>query len=217
MVLVGMRQDHGIDPAIPRRDAAIERHEQPVGIGAAVDEQPAAVRTLDEDGVALTDIEHRDPWHRRRPLAHDSTGHRETEQQGQECGSVDHPRPGRPCRLGDLRRVLGSARFARRRRPRHGGPRAMSRPPQCAADRCSRGDGGEQVGWRLERHAGEGQTGRGLDDGDEDLQDDPARRSEYRAGDRRPAGQDQRTTAEGHEAGTHRRRDERHDDEVDDR
>ncbi len=42
MVLVRMGQDQRVDPTIPRRDSSIERHEQPVRIRAAVDEQAAA-------------------------------------------------------------------------------------------------------------------------------------------------------------------------------
>ena len=61
VVLVRMAQDQRVDPAVPRRDPPIEGHEQAIGIGAAVDEEPAAPGTLDQDRVALPDIEHRDP------------------------------------------------------------------------------------------------------------------------------------------------------------
>jgi hypothetical protein len=60
MILVGMGQDDGVDPAIPRRDAAVERDKESIGIGSAIDQQSATVGTLDEDGVALSDIEDRD-------------------------------------------------------------------------------------------------------------------------------------------------------------
>jgi hypothetical protein len=60
VILVGVGQDQRVDPSIPRRDVAVERDEQPVGIGSAVDEQSATARALDEDRVALSDIEDRD-------------------------------------------------------------------------------------------------------------------------------------------------------------
>ena len=53
MVLVRVGQDDDVDPAVPRREAPIERDEQPVRVRSAVDEQPAAARALDEDRVAL--------------------------------------------------------------------------------------------------------------------------------------------------------------------
>jgi len=59
VILVGVRQDHRVDPAIPRRNAPVEGDEEPVGIGSAIDQQSTAVRTLDEDRVALPDIEDR--------------------------------------------------------------------------------------------------------------------------------------------------------------
>ena len=59
VILVRMRQDQRVDASIPWRDAAVERDEQAVGIRPAVDQQPTAVRALDEDGVALSDVEDR--------------------------------------------------------------------------------------------------------------------------------------------------------------
>ena len=61
VVLVRMGQDEDVDPAVPRRQPAIELDEQPVRIGAAVDEHPSAAAALDEDRVALADVEDRDP------------------------------------------------------------------------------------------------------------------------------------------------------------
>jgi len=59
VILVWVRQDQGVDASVPRRDAAVERDEEPVGIGTSVDQQPTAARALDEDRVALSDIEDR--------------------------------------------------------------------------------------------------------------------------------------------------------------
>ena len=61
VVLVRVAQDQRVDPAVPRRDPPIEGHQQAIGIGAAVDEEPAAPGSLDEDRIALPDVEDRDP------------------------------------------------------------------------------------------------------------------------------------------------------------
>ena len=58
VVLVRVAQDQRVDAAVPRRDAPVELDEQAVGIGAAVDQQSASPGALDEDRVALPDVEH---------------------------------------------------------------------------------------------------------------------------------------------------------------
>jgi hypothetical protein len=60
VIFVGVGQDHRVDPAIPRREATVQCDEQPIGIGSAIDQQSTAVRALDEDRVALSDVEDRD-------------------------------------------------------------------------------------------------------------------------------------------------------------
>jgi hypothetical protein len=57
VVLVGMGEDDEVDPPIPGRHARIERDDEAVGVGAAVDEHPAAGRSRDEDGIPLPDVE----------------------------------------------------------------------------------------------------------------------------------------------------------------
>ncbi len=42
VVLVRMGQDDDVDPPVPRRQSLVERHEEPVGIGPAVDQEAAA-------------------------------------------------------------------------------------------------------------------------------------------------------------------------------
>ena len=66
MILVRVRQHHGVEPPVPWRDPSIELDQEPVGIGTAVDQEPAAARAFDEDGVALPDVQDRDPCHTRR-------------------------------------------------------------------------------------------------------------------------------------------------------
>jgi hypothetical protein len=60
VVLVGMRQHDDVDPSVPRRDAGVECDEEGIGIGSAVDEKARAALALDEDRVALPDVEDRD-------------------------------------------------------------------------------------------------------------------------------------------------------------
>ena len=57
VVLVRVGQDRRRRSADPTAGSAVERDEQPVGIRSAVDEQPPAARALDEDRVALPDVE----------------------------------------------------------------------------------------------------------------------------------------------------------------
>jgi len=61
VILVRMGQDEDVDTPVPRREALVERLEQPVRIGPAVDHHPAAPLSLNEDCVALADVKHRDP------------------------------------------------------------------------------------------------------------------------------------------------------------
>lgn len=58
VVFVRVRQDHHVDPPVPRRDHRVELGDDAVGIGAAVDEHASAVAALDQDRVALADVEH---------------------------------------------------------------------------------------------------------------------------------------------------------------
>src|SRR4051812_44350773 len=56
-----MRQHDGVQPPIPRWDVSIELNEDPIGIGTTVHEQAMPRARLDEDRVALADVEHRQP------------------------------------------------------------------------------------------------------------------------------------------------------------
>ena len=61
MVLVGMGQDDEVDPPVPRRHVGVEGDEEAVGVRAAVDEHPRATIAVDEDRIALADVEDGDP------------------------------------------------------------------------------------------------------------------------------------------------------------
>jgi len=54
---VRMGEDEDIDPAIPRRESLVEVDEEPIGVGPAVHDHPAAGAAFDEDGITLADVE----------------------------------------------------------------------------------------------------------------------------------------------------------------
>jgi hypothetical protein len=94
VVLVWMAEDHRIDSTIPRRDVGIERHQQQVGVGTAIDQQPPAARPFDQDPVPLADIEDghasRGSRTRNRHSSHD--GDRDDE--GDRCRPMRRPADG---------------------------------------------------------------------------------------------------------------------------
>jgi hypothetical protein len=77
MVFVRMGQDDRVDPAIPRRDPLVESDEEAVRVRPSVDQQAAAPRPLDEDGVPLPHVKDGDPGDASGSSGHDRTGDRE--------------------------------------------------------------------------------------------------------------------------------------------
>ena len=61
VVLVGMAEHEDVDPAVPRRQPFLERQQQPRWVRPAIDDEASASTALDEDPVALPDVEHGDP------------------------------------------------------------------------------------------------------------------------------------------------------------
>jgi len=61
VVLVRVAEDEQVDPPIPRWQVGIERDEEAVRVGSAVDEKARPTIAVDEDRVTLADIEHGDP------------------------------------------------------------------------------------------------------------------------------------------------------------
>ena len=177
--------------------------------------------TLDEDRVALADVEHRDPRRRRR-----GDGRR----RGRGPSSRPRRRSRRPARGPELRprrprrgRRSALGRPARVDSPR--GPRAapapdrrpVVAPPRTPAmprrrDRRGRAFHGGSIVARRER-----QRGRRLDDADDHRQQEPGGQAEERRDQRRARRERRQPTDERHRARCHRRRDQRHDAEVDDR
>jgi hypothetical protein len=75
VVLVRVSQDDAVEPAIPWRDVRVEGDQQPGRVGPSVDQQTPAARPLDEDRVALADVEHRDPCDATWPCDDDGPRH----------------------------------------------------------------------------------------------------------------------------------------------
>jgi len=53
-----MSHHREVDVAVPGRDALIEPAYEQVGIGPAIDEHAGAIGCLQQDGIALADVEH---------------------------------------------------------------------------------------------------------------------------------------------------------------
>ncbi len=61
VILVRVGQDDQIETPVPRRKARVERGQKLVRIRASVDQQPPAARPLEQQRIALADIQDRDP------------------------------------------------------------------------------------------------------------------------------------------------------------
>ena len=72
VVVVRVSQDQGINASIPGRQPLVERDEESVRIGAAIDQESAPAGTLDQNRVALPDVEHDDPGPAVRSVERDS-------------------------------------------------------------------------------------------------------------------------------------------------
>ena len=192
MVFVRVGQDDDVQAAVPRRDPLVERDEHPVRVRAAVDEHPGTGARLQQDRVALADVEHRDPGGpRRSPTAAPASA-------TTIAAATSASRGGR-------------ARSGPRRRAPAAGRRPGSAPPRCiagarsTAERAGAGrraatapptgrrSGGERD--RRERHGGADP-----DEATIDVQDEPAGKAEQRADDRRAAERRDRAARQGEHA-----------------
>ena len=138
VILVRVGEHDQVDPPVPRWHPRVERDEQPVRVGTAVDEHSAAGRAGHEDRVALADVEHHDVG---APIRARGAG---DQQDGDREGSEDAGEPedpgapavkGRGCRLPLRGQVVGphvrrAARCRHSRRPAPvRGPAARPRLP----------------------------------------------------------------------------------------
>ncbi len=227
MVLVRVREHDEVDPAVPRRDPGVEGDEEPIRVRAAVHEQPATPRRLDEDRVALPDVERRrrgrgrpagpspprPPWRRRAPGSSRGSGrHDPSAAEAGRCGSAAAPR----CRL---RRDRSSSSAGR---PAHPGPprpeHAGDAPPAGGDHEHGSGQPAERrAGRRREGDAREGEIRGRLHDADQHADDDGTRQAEQRCREGRGAGTRKKTADHRERPGGHRQRHERHDEQVEDR
>ena len=188
MVLVRVAEHDGVDPPVPRRDPLVEVDEQAVRVRPAVDQQPTAARSFDEDGIALPDVEDRHAS--RSPAGRAATTAPATTrliEQAEDRRAADGV-AGTLASRGGVQRGADASRRTRRRGVRRPGPRSPA-PPRDADDRApSPATPPPRSSGRLERDARERQARRGVHDRDEDPQDHPARRGDDGPDDRRRAG-----------------------------
>jgi hypothetical protein len=71
VILVRMGQHDQVEPSVPGRHASVEQRQEAVWIRAGVDQHAAARRTLEEDRIALPDVEDRDVQAPVRPCQRD--------------------------------------------------------------------------------------------------------------------------------------------------
>jgi hypothetical protein len=89
VVLVRVRQDQGIDASVPGRQPLVERDEESVRIGAAIDKESAPAGTLDQNRVALPDIQYDDPGPAVRSVERDSDAADDRCDQRQDSDSLE--------------------------------------------------------------------------------------------------------------------------------
>jgi len=94
MILVRMGQDQDVDPAVPGRQATIELDQEAIRVRSAIDQHPRATTALDEDRIALSDVENRDPRRAVGPMGDDET------ERAHGNGKTDDRQPGEPRRRG---------------------------------------------------------------------------------------------------------------------
>jgi hypothetical protein len=209
MVLVGVRQDDRVDPAIPWRDPLVEVDKESIWIRATVDQEPPAARAFDQDCIALTDIHDRDPGDPGGSSSHDAACHRDGDDQRPDGGALGRSTGGREG-SGGRRPGLEACRGSWR------GMRASARPRH--GQQPARRDGRRQeIERRLERDARERQARSGLHDGDEKTEDHPAGRGQDGPDDGRSSRHDERAASQRNDTDRHGRCDEGHDDQVDER
>ena len=218
MVLVRVGQDEDVDPAIPRRQPSVELDEEPIGIGAAVDQHPPAAAALDEDRIALADVEDGDP---RRAVG--SVGDRHGERRPRQAIATGDDREHGP--RASASRPDGPAR---RRRSWRGRPaRPGVEPARPVATRRATTASGTATSRRAATTVHGGSR---VDARERQRRAAPGRRCTSRSGGThagRPSDASPRSTAppriaiappeQGDDGGRHRRRDERNHGQVDDR
>ena len=184
VILVRVRQHHDVEPPVPRRDARVQRQQDPIGVGATVDQHPGAGPRLEQDRVALPDVQDGEA---RLPLdrvaerqAHDGDGQRRRGEPDAVASSEERRLRCRCRRPGWLARRLRACRAAAPE-PADGGRAAEDRD-------AGRRRGGLRAA-RRQGDRGERDGGGEPDDGHDDVEHDPARQARDRGDERRRAEQ----------------------------
>ena len=213
VILVRVRQDDRVDAAIPRRQSLVEGDEEVARVRPAVDEQPAAPAPLDEDRVALADVDDREARDAVRAVGdrQAEAGDRDGQRRCGEARCAASPSPGRPPRT----------RMRQAPRAWPGRPPPGARAPRCQSragedqDRRTRRRDAIPRRHELEarkRHPRPRAHGR-----DDRPVERPRRQADERRDHGRQPGQRRETPAERHDAGGHGRRHEGDHDDVHER
>ena len=224
VVLVRVAEHEDVDPAVPWRQAFVQRDQEPRRIRSAIDHEPATPPALDQDPVALADIEHHDPSepvrsmddHEPEPERRDDEGSRRElrEASAGTCPAGVAPDPARAARA-TAGRDRGPSRASR-------SPASCpdTREPSIAVPRGRddqhRGSRGRQaIPRRCELQARERQPGAEPDNPDHRRVQAPRREPDERRDHRRQAGVHQHAHHQRERSRRHRRRHQRHHDQVD--
>ena len=237
VVLVRVTEDEQVDPPIPRWQVGIERDEESVRLGSAVDEEARPAIAVDEDRVTLADVEHGDPYVTVRARRDDRPETPDADDEGD-----DSDPGGAPVRTtrgtSEPRWVCASSGWCARpdRSPlAHHRPRTATDRPSavnegpCAANGHSTGSrrdrshreprdgGGRDAQRRFQGDARERQGCRRPDDCDDEREGHPGGEPDEGREEGGCAEPGEAAADKGDRAGRHRRSDERHDAEVDER
>lgn len=212
VILVRMGQDDDVDAPIPRWQALVERHDEAPGVRTAIDQEAAAARSLQEDRIALPDVEDRQ--------ARDAVG---------PVGGRD--RQGRDGRdetsgedsLGPVPRCpdasVGGARDARSLRCRRSrsGEVVPPQPAVCDEDQRSGARGDGHVPGRGKLQARKRDRGPGPDEAHDRCQQRPGGEAAERGDDHRCPGDGEDAGGQRDRSAGHRRRHKRDHGEIHDR
>ena len=217
VIFVRVGQHEDVDAAVPRRQALVERHQQPARIRAAIHDHPTAAIPEHEDAVALPDVKDDDV---NGAIGSVGEGEREGQRRGNQGDRSD-------SRGSSGRRFLPVA-LAGQGRTCRGRRRFRPASPSKAAEDCvaargsnpdhrSRRDGGHEVPRRLECEAREGKAGADPHRRDHRRVQRPRRQAHERREDARDPETGRDTHDQRERTGGHCRRNQRHHDQVHER
>ena len=228
VILVRVREHEDVHAPVPGRQALVERDQESTGIRSAVDDHPAAAAALDQDPVALADVQDDHARHAVGPMGDDQGQPQGRADESDDCDArctgasaiapVPAPRPSSRTGSRSPFRGLGSPRSRPLLQPRppqsaHGRDDSIapSRRRQDQPERCCRA---QRVPWRRELHAREGDTRANAHGGDHRGIQRPSRQPHDRGDDRRHSETHGHPDDERQCPRRHRGRDERHDHQV---